>query len=296
MNIAWMNISSYTTYFFLLLSIISLWFKRAYVVWGSLFLVALVLGLIEARLQWFAIPIILGFALLCIIAFKQKFPPGLRILSGTLVCMLSLLLGQHQLPGFNNLKVLSNITFSPNAYPYTLYYNFDTAIVGLFILGFGWDYINQAKSFKSIKATFTKVIYIILLMLIVLMGLSLLMNYVQLDVKTTPLFWVWAIANLFFTCVPEEVLFRGLIQNTLARALPKHTWAAFLAIFLTALLFGLAHFAFGLKFMLLAFIAGLFYGWVYHATKRIEASILAHFILNATHFLAFTYPGLKTLS
>ncbi len=31
--------------------------------------------------------------------------------------------------------------------------------------------------------------------------------------------------------------------------------------------------------------------FVYHRTKSIEMAMLAHFALNATHFLLFTYPS-----
>ena len=41
----------------------------------------------------------------------------------------------------------------------------------------------------------------------------------------------------------------------------------------------------------MATIAGAGYGWVYwRSGNRIEASILAHFLLNMTHILLFTYP------
>ncbi|MFZ4115592.1 MAG: hypothetical protein ACOYK6_02570 [Chthoniobacterales bacterium] len=36
----------------------------------------------------------------------------------------------------------------------------------------------------------------------------------------------------------------------------------------------------------------MLYGWVYHVTKRIEGSMLTHFLLNLTHLLLFTYPAL----
>jgi membrane protease YdiL (CAAX protease family) len=39
-------------------------------------------------------------------------------------------------------------------------------------------------------------------------------------------------------------------------------------------------------------VAGLHYAAAYLVTRRIEGAILTHFALNATHFLAFTYPGL----
>ena len=43
--------------------------------------------------------------------------------------------------------------------------------------------------------------------------------------------------------------------------------------------------------ILFAGTAGLFYGYTYQKTKRIEASMLVHFCLNMVHFLMFTYPN-----
>jgi membrane protease YdiL (CAAX protease family) len=42
----------------------------------------------------------------------------------------------------------------------------------------------------------------------------------------------------------------------------------------------------------LAGLAGLGYAVVYQRTMRLEMSVLAHFTVNAVHFLLFTYPAL----
>ena len=59
-----------------------------------------------------------------------------------------------------------------------------------------------------------------------------------------------------------------------------------------ALLFGVAHIAGGLHYVILATVAGLGYGWVYHKTQRVEACILLHVLLNTVHILFFTYPAI----
>jgi membrane protease YdiL (CAAX protease family) len=88
--------------------------------------------------------------------------------------------------------------------------------------------------------------------------------------------------------VSEEALFRGLLQTRLVDAAAQHGWPAYPAILLTAFVFGLAHVAGGPELVLLATLAGVGYGYAYHATRRIEAAILCHFIVNAGHFLLFT--------
>jgi len=78
------------------------------------------------------------------------------------------------------------------------------------------------------------------------------------------------------TGVPEEFLFRGLLQNLLAGWLgPRAGWV------IASIVFGLAHFP-DPRYMLLAAIAGLAYGWVYWRTQRITASAITHALVDGT--------------
>jgi membrane protease YdiL (CAAX protease family) len=89
----------------------------------------------------------------------------------------------------------------------------------------------------------------------------------------------WAIAWLFtffFIAVPEELFFRGWLQNLLERRMGR--WPALLA---TALLFGLSHFnkravLFNWRYVLLAAIAGIFYGRAWMQQRRVGASAVTH--------------------
>ncbi len=97
-------------------------------------------------------------------------------------------------------------------------------------------------------------------------------------------------ANLFFTCIAEEALFRGFLQRQLAMSLAKFRFGTWIALAVVAVLFGIAHAGGGITYVLLATVAGLGYGWAYHRTQRIEASILLHFTLNSIHILLFRAP------
>jgi hypothetical protein len=79
--------------------------------------------------------------------------------------------------------------------------------------------------------------------------------------------------------VPEEFLFRGLIQNTLAQRLRP---AAALAV--ASAIFGLAHLP-DPRYVLLAAIAGVAYGWVYQRTGRVTAAAITHALVDATWVL-----------
>jgi membrane protease YdiL (CAAX protease family) len=125
------------------------------------------------------------------------------------------------------------------------------------------------------------------------MAASLALGFVRVDPRWTPLFWAWAPINLLLTCAGEEAFFRGFLQGEVARVLDGRPHAATLAIATGAILFGLAHAAGGWRYVLVATVAGIGYSLAYQRTGRIEAPILAHFAVNATHFLLFTYPALR---
>lgn len=95
-----------------------------------------------------------------------------------------------------------------------------------------------------------------------------------------------ALSILFFTAWPEELLFRGLLQNTLARASKSDVagwWTA-------SVLFGFSHITnLGFpnwRYVVLATIAGIFYGWTWRRTGSIFASAIVHAAVDTTwHFL-----------
>jgi membrane protease YdiL (CAAX protease family) len=81
------------------------------------------------------------------------------------------------------------------------------------------------------------------------------------------------IAIYLATGVPEEFLFRGLIQNTLERAIGRA------ALPIASIIFGLAHLP-DARYVLLATLAGVAYGWVYLVTRRITASAVTHALVD----------------
>jgi membrane protease YdiL (CAAX protease family) len=85
-----------------------------------------------------------------------------------------------------------------------------------------------------------------------------------------------SIGILFFTAWPEEFLFRGLLQNLLSRA--SRSEAAGLIV--ASILFGFSHITNlhfpNWRYVLLASVAGLFYGWTWRKTGSIFASAIVH--------------------
>jgi len=88
--------------------------------------------------------------------------------------------------------------------------------------------------------------------------------------------------TFFFIAIPEELFFRGWLQNLLERRLGRTG-----ALLVTAVLFGLAHWnkrttGFNWRYVLMAAIAGIFYGRAWRAQRRIGASAITHATVDTT--------------
>jgi membrane protease YdiL (CAAX protease family) len=91
------------------------------------------------------------------------------------------------------------------------------------------------------------------------------------------------IATIFlFNALPEEILFRGIIQHTIESATRNRIVAAALA----ALIFGAAHLNNGppvpnYKYFLLSTLAGLLYGRAWRAHKNVLTPAVTHTMVNS---------------
>jgi membrane protease YdiL (CAAX protease family) len=115
-------------------------------------------------------------------------------------------------------------------------------------------------------------------------------------IRSAPQWQTWrslpllSIAILFFTAWPEEFLFRGLLQNMLSRSSKSDLagwWTA-------SVLFGFSHITnMGFpnwRYVILASIAGIFYGWTWRKSNSIFASAIVHALVDTTwHFFFRTF-------
>lgn len=257
--------------------------------WAIAFIAAVIAGLLSGILGWSALVSLGALAALSYFAQILKHPVA-RALLTVLATLVALALALHLAPGFNNPIIADRIRLTPDAIPYTRYANFDKGAAGLFILAF---FCQRVASWRE----FGQVIRVGLLAAVatgaVLMLASYGVGYVRFDPKIPTIALAWLGINLLFVCVAEEAFFRGLIQDVVAKALRPTPAPAWIAVALSAMLFGLAHYAGGASYVLLAMIGGLGYAIAYHVTGRIEAPIVAHFGVNALHFFGFTYPQLQ---
>lgn len=88
--------------------------------------------------------------------------------------------------------------------------------------------------------------------------------------------------------IPEELLFRGILQNFLVRSF-SHRRHALYGILIASVVFGASHLHHppvpNWRYAILATLAGIFYGNVYRTRQRLSASALAHTLVDtAWHF------------
>jgi membrane protease YdiL (CAAX protease family) len=96
--------------------------------------------------------------------------------------------------------------------------------------------------------------------------------------KSMILKWIYI---FIFIAVPEELFFRAWVQNLLERRVGRRA-----ALAITAVLFGLSHFNkrsthFNWRYVILASIAGIFYGRAWRERRRVPASAITHASVDA---------------
>jgi membrane protease YdiL (CAAX protease family) len=108
------------------------------------------------------------------------------------------------------------------------------------------------------------------------LGLSLRFLHVHAVIPhVSTVLFAYAFTFLFIA-VPEELFFRGWMQNLLERRVGRGP-----ALLLTSLIFGLSHFNkrtlhFNWQYVLLAALAGVFYGRAWRADRQVGASAITH--------------------
>jgi membrane protease YdiL (CAAX protease family) len=283
----------FVPYLCLSAAIVSLWLTRGFnrlVTLAAFLTLAIGSGFVAGVLSPGALLPIGAFGALCV-AYSLRLTHAMRVPLAIAVVAASLALMAHVVPGFSNLLIVKDAIVSPGAPPFTLYLNFDKALIGLFLLAFGTPLAaSRAEWLDLLRTAIPRIIVVIA----VILAWAFAIDVVRLDPKWPAFFPFWAWANLLFAVMAEEAVFRGVIQRMLtgdARYAPALQTVSGVSV--AAILFGAAHFAGGSHTVVLATFAGAGYGWVYwRSGNRIEAAILAHFLLNVTHILFFTYPAL----
>ena len=161
----------------------------------------------------------------------------------------------------------------------------DVALYGYLVIrqldGVGYDLrpklIDVAIGFRE---------YLFFAPIAIVLGLSL--NFLHWHARlpsAAMLLGGWAFTFLFIA-IPEELFFRGLVQNLLERK-----WGKRASLAIASVLFGLSHFnkrlgpatmGFNWRYVVLATIAGIFYGRAWMSRRRLMASAITHTSIDVT--------------
>ncbi|WP_281557665.1 CPBP family intramembrane glutamic endopeptidase [Thalassomonas sp. RHCl1] len=286
----------------LALTVISAFYSKR--LWLAPLAVTLVLALIYQHLTFVGAAVLLaGFAL----AGGQQFLSGkVKTLVQGVVVVWCLALAAHLLPGFNNLHVLDQVTTGAQSLPFTLYLNLDKPMLFFALLLMLPGMLNrqvilpgifQAAQEQHVSVgKHVKPVFGISGAIGLIFITAFLMELILLEFSLPGWWWLFAINNLLFTCVAEEAFFRGFIQQKLTEKFSlKYSakTAAYGAMAIASVLFGLAHFGGGVAYVVVATLAGALYGFTYLYSGRLSVAIVVHFLLNMLHLLFFTYPMAK---
>jgi len=273
----------------LILAFISLWIHRKPWLWGSFIAVACIFAFIGKVID---LKVLVALALLggAHLFLTSQVKGVMRLVLIAVALILSIALLGHFFPGFHNLKLAENLQISPNAYPYSLYLNFDKPFIGFFPLAISIPLLSR----MHLQSVALKTLALTALGVMILVILALYLHLVEIDLKLPHITFIFLIANLFFVVIPEEAFFRGFLQRELSTSI-NSKWSGTFSVIAVSFLFALLHVAFvrDLSYLSLTFIASLIYGGIYQVTRSIESSIFCHYIFNIVHFFCFTYPALN---
>jgi hypothetical protein len=119
-------------------------------------------------------------------------------------------------------------------------------------------------------------------------GLGLALQFIHFIPRQPSLMSVLLglIATFLLTAVPEELFFRGILQNLLEPRI-----GPLKSLLVASALFGLSHFhkgaIFNWRYVLLAFLAGIFYGRAWRSRRQLLASSTTHTLVDVVWSLWF---------
>lgn len=254
--------------------------------WRYAFWLVLLIGYLRGSIELLAL-IPLGALLLLTSQLKSSYAIALKVILTTAIAVISLALGFHLFDGFKPDTIYENILIGKAEIPYSLRANYDKALAGFILMGWLAHYNRYRFEAKNlITAINVSAVGIIFLFSL---GIAFGQSF---DPKLNTYVLTFYGVNLLFTCISEQAFFSLLIQFNLEKIFKFLRRGEYFALFLTAIVFSLAHYSpnADLSSLLLTSIAGVIYAYIYKMTKCVEITIAAHWLVNIIHITLFTYP------
>jgi uncharacterized protein len=161
-----------------------------------------------------------------------------------------------------------------------------TGVAG-FVLVRGLEGVGYAVEWRRGFGWTFGFLYVVYAAIAVILGIRMGFLTFAPSLTRGPSLPIAVLGILFFTAWPEEFLFRGILQNLLARTL-NNEWAGWAV---ASLIFGLSHLHHApypnWKYALMATIAGLFYGRAWMKTRSLVPGTLVHAAVDISWHILF---------
>ncbi|KML19420.1 CAAX protease [Leclercia adecarboxylata] len=270
-------------WYLLAISLVILQFNKKLSV--ALLVVTAIIGGYTQILDWRAIAFLAVLAFIAGIYYKFS-DKTLRTILEILLLLTSVGLMLHLIPGFHNIRVLDGVRIGPESAPFTMYYNFDKALVPFVLL------ICMKSLFTTGTRPHTKPSSWLMLAVAVpvLLMVAVVTGGLKIELHRPEWLFQFLLANIFFVSLAEEALFRGYLQQRLSSVMHP-----MLALIIASVLFGGLHYPGGSLMVIFATLAGLIYGLAWMLSGRLWVAVMFHAGLNLCHLLFFTFPVLQRL-
>ena len=251
------------------IAVCSLWIKKDPKIWGSFLALSFFFQIVSIRPQLKD----MGFIILLIILWVLYKKKESFILFLT-ISTLSLLFKILYIPGFT--------TFF---FGHLYILRFQGALTGILPLAL---ILNLAKTKEDwLDVLITSSIAFIGVVLLGLLATFLSATFWEFTIPSLPV--ARLTGNLFFTSIPEEGLYRGLIQGKLCEYLKNIKFGGTISIVFTSIIYTIIH-LYGeitITVGIFLFLSSILFGFLYYISNRIESSIICHFFIVIMHAIFF---------
>ena len=159
--------------------------------------------------------------------------------------------------------------------------------VAAFVLSRRLEGVGYAVEWRQGFGLHFGLLFVVYAVIAVVLGMRIGFLTFSPSLTRSPSLPIAVVGILFFTAWPEEFLFRGILQNLLARTF-ENPWAGWAV---ASIIFGLSHLHHtpypNWKYVLMATIAGLFYGFAWMKTRSLVPAALVHASVDISWHILF---------
>ncbi len=159
---------------------------------------------------------------------------------------------------------------------------FGAPVLGLYLFLIVRNLPDIGYHFRWKWPDFVPVVFSLLALSVTLIPIGIRLNFLRYGGFDTPVAeMVESIFGIYFlVALPEELLFRSIIQNLCAKIFSRLPYSKWIALAAASVIFGMAHYNNlnppSWPYVILAAIAGAFYGWTFMVTGKITIAAVVH--------------------